>query len=109
VARGSSFTVTLSLANDGDADAPAFSGEVRLSTNGFISSFDTSCAVTAQAALAVTAAPRTVTLTCQVPTTLAPGSYFVGATLDSGNAILEYNEQNNDNTGFVAAPTVQVL
>lgn len=108
-ARGSAFTVTLTLANDGDAALPTFTGEVRLSNNDILSPLDTTCATTSQAALAVTAAPRTVTLSCAVPTTLAPGTYFVGATLDSSNAIPEYDEANNANPSFLPPPTVQVL
>ncbi|NJM90994.1 MAG: hypothetical protein HC863_01605 [Myxococcales bacterium] len=109
VTRGASFSVTLSVANDGDATMPAFSGEVRLSTNTFFSTADVLCSSFAQTALSYLAEPRAVVVTCTAPATMAAGTYHVGTLLDSGNAAAETDEANNANPTFVTFPTLQVL
>ncbi len=108
-ARGTSFSVTVTMANDGDATMPAFGGEVRLSSNSFVSTIDTLCATTSQAALAATTTSRTVTLSCAVPASLTPGTYYVGALLDAAGAATENDESNNSNPSFLSWPTIQVL
>lgn len=109
VSRGDWFSVNLTIANDGDAVMPAFTGELRLSSNDYLSSADALCATTAQAALGHTEEPRVVALRCTVPASLAPGTYFVGALLDSTGVAAENDETNNANPTFLTLPTIEVL
>lgn len=109
VTRGNSFSVSLTIANDGDATMPAFTGELRLSTNDIISTLDTLCATTSQTSLSYLSDPRVVTLVCTAPTTMTPGTYFIGARLDTSGVAEENDETNNANPTFLTMPTIQVL
>lgn len=109
VSRGDWFSINMTIANDGDAVMPAFTGELRLSSNDYISSADTLCATTAQAALSHTDEPRVISLRCTAPVSMSPGTYFVGALLDTTGEASENDETNNANPTFLTLPSIQVL
>ncbi|MCB9739740.1 MAG: hypothetical protein H6747_10770 [Deltaproteobacteria bacterium] len=94
LAPGASFTADLVVKNAGAKAAPAFAVAWRLSTDTTIDGNDTLLATTQRGELAPgDAAAGPVTL--QLPGTLAAGSYYLGAQIDSGGAVTEASLANN--------------
>jgi uncharacterized delta-60 repeat protein len=93
---GATGHLTLRISNIGDAIA---TGRIKIalftSSNGTLSAGDTPF-VTIRANLRLRARHSTnVRLTFKYPTTLAAGSYFILASVDSTNVIAESNKENN--------------
>ena len=92
VVAGETLTVSWTIWNQGDGSATPDVG-VYLSTNSIISTFDTRIDLRSRSLASGEAKAATLALT--VPPGLAPGVYYVGAIVDPGNAIAEYDESNN--------------
>ncbi len=90
---GKSFTVRNTVKTTG-AVSKSFTVGLYLSTDNVITTSDTLIASRTVASLKANAS-STATTTVTVPTSLAPGTYYVGAIADSTNAIAETNEANN--------------
>lgn len=92
---GSTITVTSSVQNLGSSASGAFRVGFYFSTNSLISLADTysgsSCSFTNLNA--GSSAPCNIAVT--VPSSLAPGTYYVGALADDLGAVVETNESNN--------------
>ncbi len=95
--------------NDGSAAAGAFQIGVYLSTNSTINQSDlelATCSRTSLAAGGSTGCNWSVT----IPTTLAPGTYYVGVIVDIDAEVTETDEGNNvgiaTNTTVISAPLV---
>ena len=99
VAPGGTFSVVNTATNSGTAGiTTAFTVRLYLSTDATITTSDTVVA-TRQVSTLTAGAGNTAQTTATVPTTLAPGSYFLGAIADTTNTIAEANETNNTLTG----------
>jgi subtilase family serine protease len=92
--RGASITITNTVANQGAGNAAGFYVYFYLSTDATVTTSDTYLGnryVTSLAAGATSNASTVVT----IPSTLAVGTYYIGAIVDSTNALTETNETNN--------------
>ena len=99
VAPGASLPVTVYLRNRGNLDGSA-AWRLVLSRNEAISADDLVLHTGDVTLPLLTTA--TVTETVQIPSTVTPGSYYLGAILDPENLVPEISEVNN--TGVAAQP-----
>jgi hypothetical protein len=97
--RGGTVNLTLRTLNQGDAPMPASTGGWYLSTNNLISTGDTLLGSFNVTSLGASALSVSQTLTVTLPASVAAGTYYIGACLDTGAASPEYNESNNCNSG----------
>ena len=91
---GDLISVSTTVSNIGSSPAPASTLTLYLSADNLITGTDVPLGTVAVGALAG-GASQNVTASLRVPTTLPPGSYFIGAIADSANAVNEVNEGNN--------------
>ncbi|MCI0387310.1 MAG: hypothetical protein MOB07_00855 [Acidobacteria bacterium] len=106
IVAGASSNVTVTVVNQGDGPMPASWGELRLSTNNFISPSDTLLRTFSVPALAPNQV-ATLVVPFTIPSTQAAGNYYVGVMLDTENMrdpdcafscqTKEYSEANNSN------------
>ena len=102
--RGDTVAVSVTVSNPSSTAAPASTVNLYLSVDGIITTADTLLA--SVPASAMPAGTQQVLVTSvTIPTTLATGSYFVGAIVDPANAIDEGDETNNARVGNVIAVT----
>jgi hypothetical protein len=106
VEAGHTLTVSWSAWNQGDGAATPEVG-VYLSTNNFISTFDTRIDLRSTVLNAGDVKMNTLALT--VPPGLPPGVYYVGAIIDPSDAIAEYDESNNTSLSSFNGGKVTVL
>jgi len=109
IARGASVTLTIRAVNQGDASMPASTGRWFLSTNNLISTGDTALGSTTfnVGSIGVAGVSSSIAQTVTIPSTTTPGTYFIGACLDSANVASEYREStNNCNSGSATSPTL---
>ncbi|MDJ0736396.1 MAG: CARDB domain-containing protein [Nostocaceae cyanobacterium] len=92
-ARGSSITYQFTFTNLGTS-SQTFNIRFYLSTNDYISTFDTVLG-TNTGASAGSGGTGTFTRTLYIPTSIAPGTYYLGHIVDYNNGISENNESNN--------------
>jgi hypothetical protein len=92
-ARGSYVTIEYTFSNYGTA-SESFNIGFYLSTNNYISTFDRLLG-TNFGASAGSGGTGTFARTLYIPTTVAPGTYYLGFLLDPNNAFGEANEGNN--------------
>jgi hypothetical protein len=107
VVAGSSFSVTDTVANQGNAGAGASTTRYYLSINTKKGSTDPRLTGTRSVpAMAAGAAPSTGTVTVTVPAGTAPATYFLLACADDQTSVAETNEKNNcrASTGQVTVP-----
>ncbi|MGA8145945.1 MAG: CARDB domain-containing protein, partial [Gallionellaceae bacterium] len=100
VSRGGSFTVTDTVANQGASPTSAPGGfrvNYYLSTDTTITAADTLIGGRNIASIAA-GGSNTASTSVNVPAGLAPGVYYVGEIVDSGNAQPETNKTNNTAT-----------
>ncbi len=106
VAKGGTTTLTFNVDNLGNAAAGASTAGVYLSTDSTITTSDTLLATSGVQALSPNFWDSKI-VSVTIPTTLAAGTYYIGAIADYNNAIAESNETNNPSVGValtVAAP-----
>ena len=106
IKAGGSANVTVTIVNQGDGAMPASWGQLRLSTNNFISSSDTLLRSFSVPALAPNQV-ATLVVPFTIPSAQAAGSYYVGVVLDTENLrdpdcpfsclTQEHSEANNSN------------
>ncbi|HVZ70757.1 MAG TPA: malectin domain-containing carbohydrate-binding protein [Polyangia bacterium] len=109
VNRGVPFTLSTTAVNQGDKSMPASTGQVYLSNDNIVSINDTKLGSTfSVAALNAGATSGTSNVSLTVPTTQAPGTYFISPCLDVGGAASEISEYNNCTDGSSAIPPVQL-
>ncbi|MFK7990266.1 MAG: CARDB domain-containing protein [Sandaracinaceae bacterium] len=97
---GSVISCSITLRNDGQAAAPSFQYQLRMSTNTVLSTADTLITTCSTGALAARTS-RTVTCGGFVPVPTSGTRYF-GPLVDSADVVDEGNELNNDDT--ISAP-----
>ncbi|EHR71672.1 CARDB domain-containing protein,subtilase family protease [Burkholderiales bacterium JOSHI_001] len=97
---GDTVTVTLTVSNPGTSQsaAPASAANVYLSVDGVIAQADLLLGPVQIPGIPA-GQTRTVTATFPIPTTLTPGTYFVGTIVDPTNVIVEALETNNTLAG----------
>lgn len=93
-ARGSNVTIDFTFSNLSTA-TQTFDVGFYLSTNDFISTYDTWLG-TNYGAWGSSGFTGTFTRTLYIPTTVAPGIYYLGFLIDPNNALGEANEGNNN-------------
>jgi subtilase family serine protease len=93
---GDALTFVRAISNTSSADVAAFRVEVFLSTNTFISRFDTLIEDFTFTAGLAGGATDTATITVTVPTTIPAGDYYIGFIIDEDGVIDEDDETNND-------------
>ncbi len=96
---GQSITAAVTMKNQGAGNASGFYVNLYLSTDAVITTADTFIGnVFINNGLAA-GAQQTVNITGKIPVSLATGTYYVGAIVDSGNAVKESDETNNSLAG----------
>jgi subtilisin family serine protease len=96
--RGDVVALSATVANLGSSATPASSVNFHLSTDAIITAADT--LVGSVATPALTAGTQQVVGTnVTIPSTIATGTYFIGAIVDPANLIDEGNEANNAKAG----------
>jgi hypothetical protein len=108
IARGASVTLTMRAVNQGDASMPASTGQWYLSTNNVISTTDTALGSTFLVpSVAVAGVSASIAKAVTIPSGTAPGTYYLGACLDTSNVASEYRESsNNCNSGSSTSPSL---
>ena len=104
VASGAALSGTdldFSVDNNGTAAAGASTTGIYLSADATIDTGDTQVGSTSTPALGIGASDgeSSPLLSLMFPTNLTPGTYYLGAVADNGNAITETNEANNASNG----------
>ncbi len=92
-------SISLRIDNTGTADAAASTAGIYLSSNSTITASDTLLATVAIGALSV-GQTQTELANLVLPDNLTPGTYYLGALADIGNAAVEMREFNNASTGL---------
>jgi hypothetical protein len=105
VARGGSITITYTLANLGNVSPGRTRTGFYLSVDNIIDTADISCGIVLNSGGPGAHQSFTGTATCTVPTTLAVGTYYVGAIADTGNTSGDVNRSNNS---LAASGSLQV-
>jgi hypothetical protein len=96
---GQSFTVSNTVKNQGTTSiTTSFPVRIYLSTDDTITTSDRAIGTRTVSSLNVGATSASNT-TVTIPSTLAPGTYFIGAIADYTNVQAESNESNNAHTG----------
>ncbi|HEX2444129.1 MAG TPA: CARDB domain-containing protein [Vicinamibacterales bacterium] len=96
LARGATYSASLTVMNQGDAAMPAFKARLHLSTDDTISAFDASLASFSIRSVAP-GETAVVPVSIAIPRTTAAGPYYIGARLDIETSALEHSETNNAN------------
>jgi subtilase family serine protease len=97
-ARGSAIALNNTVANQGAGNAASFTIGLYFSTDTTITTSDRRVGTRSVSSLASGAtSPATTTVT--IPSTLAVGTYYIGAIADYNNSRAESNETNNAVTG----------
>jgi hypothetical protein len=112
IAPGGQVAISFTLTNSGTIAAPISMNELRLSTDQNITSADILLGRVTSNPLSP-GQSLTVSFTATIPTSLAPGIFFVGAIADAQAQINESNETNNITTAALtiadqAAPRVTI-
>jgi hypothetical protein len=108
-AVGQTITVTGKAQNLGDAAMPASKGQWYLSTDQVILSTDTKLGAAFDiGALSVGQTGGSFIVTAAVPSTLPPGTYYLGFCADTTNVAGEYAEFNNCNNVTSALAPLQI-
>jgi subtilase family serine protease len=102
---GDSLTFVRTISNPSSSNAPAFRVEVFLSTNTYISRFDTLIEDFTFTNGLAAGATDNATITITVPTTIAAGDYYLGFIIDEDNLVDE-SDENNNNTVTVTPVTI---
>jgi subtilisin family serine protease len=97
-ARGSLKTFNLSFKNQGTGTASALDVGIYLSTDQTITTADTRIGAWFEATLAA-GATKSGAISLQIPSTLTPRTYYVGAIADYKKVVIESNEGNNTKVG----------
>ena len=100
-------TVSYEVQNIGMAVAGAATSKVYLASNSTISTSDTVLATISDAALAA-GTSRTDSMTINLPSELAPGTYWIGAIADTDNQVAESDEANNTTTPVQITVTASI-
>jgi subtilase family serine protease len=95
VRRGSSFTVTDTTNNSGTATAGGSTTRYRLSTDATITGSDVLLTGSRSVPSLATGVSSGGSIAVTVPSTVAPGTYYLGACADDPGAVTESNETNN--------------
>ena len=91
---GESISVRRVIADNGSANAGAFTIKYYLSTNATISSGDQ--LIGSEDVTSLTAGSRSdISVSLTIPATMSTGSYFLGMMVDTNNSVTESNENNN--------------
>lgn len=93
--RGTSYTFNLLNENQGDGANASATSRVYLSTDNVISTSDTLLTTITTPAMAGGAAAWNFSVPFTIPTSVAPGTYYLGVCLDTGNTVSEYSDSNN--------------
>jgi hypothetical protein len=94
--RGTSYSGSLTIMNQGDGPMPAFESKVRLSADDAIDFLDLELDASWNRGLAP-GETAVVPITIVIPRTSGAGSYYVGAQVDSHGTAAEHSEINNAN------------
>jgi serralysin len=95
VRRGGSFTVTDTTKNSGTATAGGSTTRYRLSKDATITGSDVLLTGSRSVSSLTAGASNTASVTVTVPSTVAVGTYYLGACADNLGAVTESNETNN--------------
>jgi subtilase family serine protease len=95
---GGNITITDSVGNSGSGDSRGFSVGFYLSSDSTITTSDTYLGSRYVASLAAGGSSGGIT-TVSLPTSLAPGTYYIGAIADYNNVQYESDETNNSMSG----------
>jgi subtilase family serine protease/subtilisin family serine protease len=95
---GQQIQTTVVVTNQGTANSGGFNVGVYLSLDAAITTGDTLVGSGSVSSLAV-GGQQTLTVSGTIPSSLTPGTYFLGAIVDSGNSVSESNENNNSVAG----------
>jgi YD repeat-containing protein len=111
---GGSFSVSDTTANNGNGSAGASTTSYRLSLDNVITSSDTLLTGTRSVPSLGASANSSGSVNVMIPTSLASGTYFLGACADHADVVAESNETNNclASTGTVvvtAGPNISSL
>jgi YD repeat-containing protein len=94
-AQGTSFSVTDTTANSGNASAAASTTNYRLSLDNVITTSDALLTGTRSVPSLAAATNSSGSVNVTIPAGLASGTYFLGACADGENTVAESNETNN--------------
>ena len=104
VAKGGTVTLYYDVDNLGAAAAGSSTSGIYLSTDSTITTSDTLLTTDAVASIAANWwSSEIVSIT--IPSTLATGTYYIGAIADYNNAVAESNETNNPSSGAAISVT----
>jgi hypothetical protein len=108
---GSQFTITSTVANDGDGVAYASYVKVYMKNLSGIIHLPTAVGTFILPTITPTTTGNgyAASYNITVPGTLSPGTYAVYLGVDSSNVIPEYNENNNTSSPYVGTKTITVL
>jgi subtilisin family serine protease len=95
VVAGGSFTVTDTTKNSGTATAGGSTTRYRLSTDATITGSDVLLTGSRSVPSLATGVSSGGSIAVTVPSTVAPGTYYLGACADDPGAVTESNETNN--------------
>ena len=96
--KGTSIGISNTVKNQGTGGASSFTVGLYLSTDATITTTDLRIGTRSVSSLAVGVSSSTTT-TLTIPTTLAAGTYYIGAIADYTNMAKENNETNNARVG----------
>jgi hypothetical protein len=94
--RGTTYSGSLTIMNQGDGAMPAFESKVRLSTNEVIDFLDFDLETFWSRGLPP-GGTAVVPISVTIPRTSAAGRYYVGGQVDSSGGAVEHSEINNAN------------
>ena len=94
--RGTTYSGSLTIMNQGDGAMPAFESTVRLSADAVINFLDLELDTSWHRGLAP-GETAVVPISIAIPRTSAAGRYYVGAQVDSNGGAVEHSEINNAN------------
>jgi sugar lactone lactonase YvrE len=111
---GGSFPVTDTTGNSGSSTAGASTTRYRLSTDAAITSSDPLLTGSRTVPSLAKGTSSNGTVSVSIPTTLTPGTYFLGACADDLTVVAESNETNNcrvssTTVSIFAAPTISSI
>ena len=95
IAAGGVVSYAYYVANNGSAASGASVSRVYLSADQTITSADTLLATTGDPALLTSYTTTVRQLQLTIPSTIGPGTYWIGTVADSDNQVAESNEANN--------------
>ncbi len=98
VTKGETVKLSFDVYNVGNVTAGASTTGIYLSTDSIITTSDTLLSMDSVASIAAKGSTKE-NVSVTLPTTLAPGTYYIGAIPDYNNAVAEGNETNNPSIG----------